>query len=225
VSPDDRRPFRGAPFDRGRTDRPGGPGPDRGDRPAPVDRPGFGGPRPFVRTPTRGGDLPPPDHRVRLRDGDREIEVTGNPAFVRQVLDDLPALMARLRGEAPGRTAISMPAPPATIPALVAAAAPGDGQPTSAGEDESRVTTPANTFSPRTDTRNGIRGASGNGIVADLERQVFDALRGSTRPLAISAIRERIDSQPTGQEVRRLLERAGDRVSRSADRPATYSLR
>ena len=39
VSPDDRRPFRGAPFDRGRNDRPAGPG-DRGERP-PVDRPGF----------------------------------------------------------------------------------------------------------------------------------------------------------------------------------------
>lgn len=194
MTPDDRRPYRGAPFERGRTDRPAGTGPDRGDRP-PLDRPGFSAPRPFVRTPTRGGDLPPPDHRVRLRDGDREVEISGNPAFVRQVLDDLPALMARLRGEAPGRTAISMPAPPATQPVAVVDA-PGNGQP-----------------------------PAGSGAEADLERQVFDVLRGSTRPLAISAIRERIDSQPTGQEVRRLLERAGDRVTRSADRPATYSLR
>ena len=78
-----------------------------------MDRPGFVAPRPFVRTPTRGGEMPPPDHSVRIRDGEREIEVRGNPAFVRQVLDDLPSLMARLRGEAPGRTTISMPAPPA----------------------------------------------------------------------------------------------------------------
>ena len=73
--------------------------------------------------------------------------------------------------------------------------------------------------------RNGTRRSAVAGVGGALERQVFDVLRGSTRPLAISAIRERIDSQPTGQEVRRLLERAGDRVSRSADRPATYSLR
>jgi hypothetical protein len=196
VSPDDRRPFRGAPFDRGRNDPHSGPGPDRGDRPA------FGAPRPFVRPPTRGGDLPPPDHRVRLRDGDREIEVTGNPAFVRQVLDDLPSLMARLRGEAPGRTAISMPAPPLTQPVVEAA-----------GRNGSPVAADAPAPAPAAV------------VGGDLESQVFEVLRGSARPLAISAIRERIDSQPTGQEVRRLLERAGDRVSRSAERPATYSLR
>jgi hypothetical protein len=220
VSPDDRRPFRGAPFDRGRNDRPAGPSPDRGERPPPMDRPGFGGPRPFVRTPTRGGDLPPPDHRVRLRDGDREIEVTGNPAFVRQVLDDLPALMARLRGEAPGRTAISMPAPPAVQP-VIAVAGLDESRP--AAEDEPQESI-ASVAAPRPGARNGTRRRTGNGA-GDLEREVFAVLRGSTRPLAISAIRERIDSQPTGQEVRRLLERAGDRVNRSADRPATYSLR
>jgi hypothetical protein len=189
-----------------------------------MDRPGYGAPRPFVRTPTRGGDLPPPDHRVRLRDGDREIEVTGNPAFVRQVLDDLPALMARLRGEAPGRTAISMPAPPSISPVLAAAAA--QEEQAAAAEDTLPVTPPAATIAPRSRARNGTRGLEGNGTTArTLERQVFDVLRGSTRPLAISAIRERIDSQPSGQEVRRLLERAGDRVHRSTDRPATYTLR
>jgi hypothetical protein len=179
-----------------------------------MDRPGFGAPRPFVRTPTRGGDIPPPDHRVRLRDGDREIDVSGNPAFVRQVLDDLPALMARLRGEANGRTAISMPAPPAA--AVVAESAP---PPAAATPEEARVR-PA---TPRRVRGNGhAAGPVANG--ADLERQVFDVLRKSTRPLAISAIRERLDGQPTGQEVRRLLERAGSRVTRSEDRPATYAL-
>ncbi|MEO8899865.1 MAG: hypothetical protein ABI352_11180 [Candidatus Dormibacter sp.] len=223
MSPDDRRPFRGAPFDRGRNDRPAGPGPERGDRP-PSDRPGFGAPRPFVRTPTRGGDLPPPDHRVRLRDGDREIEVTGNPAFVRQVLDDLPALMARLRGEAPGRTAISMPAPPASQP-VIDVAAIEDGLAAPTVEDEVKVSAPAAKASAPSGARNGARRTARAGGDGDLERQVFEVLRASTRPLAISAIRERIDSQPTGQEVRRLLERAGERISRSADRPATYSLR
>jgi hypothetical protein len=223
VSPDDRRPFRGAPFDRGRNDRPAGPGPERGDRPPPPDRPGFGAPRPFVRTPTRGGDLPPPDHRVRLRDADREIEVTGNPAFVRQVLDDLPALMARLRGEAPGRTAISMPAPPVS-PAVVTPPVT-DAPPVAQDEDDPKMSAPPATPAVPARGRNGARRSAVAGVGGALERQVFDVLRGSTRPLAISAIRERIDSQPTGQEVRRLLERAGDRVSRSADRPATYSLR
>ena len=33
-------------------------------------------------------------HSLRLRDGEREIEVSGSAAFVRQVLDDLPAMWA-----------------------------------------------------------------------------------------------------------------------------------
>lgn len=203
MSPDDRRPFRGAPFDRGRTDRPVGPGGDRADRPQP-DRPGFGGPRPFVRPPTRGGDLPPPDHSVRIRDGDREIEVSGNPAFVRQVLDDLPVLMARLRGEAPGRSAISMPAP-----------RPAAQQPVVEASTDTPLPAPA------------AVPANGNGHhgEASLEDRVLEVLRSSSRPLAVSAIRERLDSDVTGQQVRRMLERAGDRVTTSSDRPATYSLR
>jgi hypothetical protein len=61
---------------------------------------------------------------VRLRDGDREIEVSGSAVFIRQVLDDLPALWARLRGEtAPRPAAIRMPQPPvrdATLAAVTA---------------------------------------------------------------------------------------------------------
>ena len=91
--------------------------------------------------------------------------------------------------------------------------------------DEPTTSAPADTPAVPAGRRNGARQSAVAGVGDALERQVFDVLRGSTRPLAISAIRERIDSQPTGQEVRRLLERAGDRVSRSADRPATYSLR
>ncbi|MBV8300542.1 MAG: hypothetical protein JOY68_01300 [Candidatus Dormibacteraeota bacterium] len=50
---------------------------------------------------------------MRLQDGDRVFEVSGSPAFVRQVLDDLPVLWARLHGEgAPRRASIRMPEPP-----------------------------------------------------------------------------------------------------------------
>lgn len=212
MSPDDRRPFRGAPFDRGRGDaRPNGPGPDRGDRP-PLDRPGFVAPRPFVRPPTRGGDIPPADHSVRVRDGDREIEVSGNPAFVRQVLDDLPAILARLRGEAPGRTAISMPAAPA--------------QPVATADTSEAPAQPGQPLTPEPAKASGDSRSAGQGVTEDaVELSVFEVLRTSSRPLAISAIRERLDTHVTGQQVRRLLERAGDRVTVSADRPATYSLR
>lgn len=158
--------------------------------------------------------MPPPDHSVRIRDGEREIEVRGNPAFVRQVLDDLPALMARLRGEAPGRTTISMPAPPAAV----AAAEPITAEVTRADVPE-----------PAPPAANG----SGNGRVvatdasaAPLQDRVFDVLRGSGRPLSVAAIRQRLDgADVTGQQVRRLLERAGATVVVSSDRPATYSLR
>jgi hypothetical protein len=146
--------------------------------------------------------MTPPDHSVRIRDGDREIEVSGNPAFVRQVLDDLPTLMARLRGEAPGRTTISMPAPPAVQP-------------------EAATVAPA----PPAEVRHHGNG-SGPAASGSLEDRVFQVLRTSKRPLAISAIRERLDTADvTGQQVRRLLEKAGARVAVSADRPATYSLR
>ena len=175
-----------------------------------MDRPPFAGPRPFVRPPTRGGDLPPPDHSVRIRDGDREIEVSGNPAFVRQVLDDLPALMARLRGEvAGGRTAISMPAPP-TQQAIATTAV--------MAADESA-------FSPAGPARAGNGHRHDHTPAGELEDRILEVLRHSTRPLAISAIRERLDSEVSGQQVRRLLERAGDRVRTSADKPATYTLR
>jgi hypothetical protein len=48
-----------------------------------------------------------------MRDGDRELEVSGSAVFVRQVLDDLASLWPRLHGaNTPTRPAsISMPAP------------------------------------------------------------------------------------------------------------------
>jgi hypothetical protein len=149
--------------------------------------------------------MPPPDHSVRLRDGDREIEVRGNPAFVRQVLDDLPSLMARLRGEAPGRTTISMPAPPA---AALTEAPP--------------VAVIAEVVSSTASAGNGSGALPARG--RSLEDRVLDVLRASNRPLPIAAIRQRLDDEVTGQQVRRLLEKAGSRVTVSQDRPATYSL-
>lgn len=148
-----------------------------------------------MRPPLRGGDLPPPDHSVRLRDGDRAVEVSGSPAFVRQVLDDLPALMARLRGEAsPRGGGITMPAPPAEP-------APAEAAPVA----------PAATAPSRP---------------ASLEDRILGVLRDSPGPLAIAAIRERLgDASVSGQQVRRLLERANGRVVASGERPATYTLR
>jgi hypothetical protein len=165
--------------------------------------------------------MPPPEHSVRIRDGEREIEVIGNPAFVRQVLDDLPTLMGRLRGEAPGRTTISMPPPPDPRPEG------GDttGIAPSASAD---VTKTASTVDPAAAPNgNGSRrGASTTAVGGSLEQQIFEVLRGSGRPLAVAAIRQRLDGdEVTGQQVRRLLERAGTRVVVSSDRPATYSLR
>jgi hypothetical protein len=116
-----------------------------------------------------------------------------------------------------------MPAPPVS-PAVVTPPVT-DAPPVAQDEDDPKMSAPPATPAASARGRNGARRSAVAGVGGALERQVFDVLRGSTRPLAISAIRERIDSQPTGQEVRRLLERAGDRVSRSADRPATYSLR
>jgi hypothetical protein len=52
-------------------------------------------------------------HTLRLRDGEREIEVSGSAAFIRQMLDDIPALWARLEGAVPPQPAsIRMPEPP-----------------------------------------------------------------------------------------------------------------
>jgi hypothetical protein len=165
--------------------------------------------------------MPPPDHSVRIRDGEREIEVRGNPAFVRQVLDDLPSLMARLRGEAPGRTTISMPAPPA----VQRLAEPGAHAEPTAVAEVIRPNGAAAAGAPANANGKGRRG-SHSGAASSLEDRILEVLRGSGRPLAVAAIRQRLDgAEVTGQQVRRLLERAGPSVVMSADRPATYSLR
>jgi len=77
----------------------------------PPDRPPFQQQRfrPALPRPESGG---PPPHTLRVRDGERELEVSGSPAFVRQVLDDLAGVWAQLRGEKPPSPAsIRMPAP------------------------------------------------------------------------------------------------------------------
>lgn len=56
-------------------------------------------------------------HTLRLRDGDREIEVSGSAGFIRQVMDDIPDLWSRLHGQRPAQpAAIRMPRPPAEQP-------------------------------------------------------------------------------------------------------------
>jgi hypothetical protein len=88
---------RGAP--RGRVD-------DRGRPPAGA------GPRPF-RPPPRPDAPQPLTHTLRLRDGEREIEVSGSALFIRQVMEEIPDLWARLQGQRPAQpAAIRMPRPP-----------------------------------------------------------------------------------------------------------------
>ena len=159
-------------------------------------------------------------HSLKLRDGDREIEVSGSAAFVRQVLDDLPAMWARLHGEGssrPGR--IDLPAPrqqerpAAEEPAAVHEAA----------EEHviARAQEPvANGKHPA--ASNGKRTASERGTPDD---KVLAVLKGSTRPLAVAAIRKRLGSTFTPQQVRRILERNAPKVFVTDDRPATYRLR
>ena len=106
--PDDR-PYQGRPS----SDRPSFSGPRQ-----------FSGPRPSFNNDSRNDSRPPfrpaprvevpaapMSHSLRLRDGEREIEVSGSAAFVRQVLDDLPAMWTRLHGEGSTRPArIDLPA-------------------------------------------------------------------------------------------------------------------
>jgi hypothetical protein len=160
----------------------------------PFQRPPYRGPAPTGRPATEPSTVPT---SVRLKDGEREIEVSGSPPFVRQVLDDLPALVARLRGETPPTPAsIRMPAPSADQPR--SARPPAPEAPTAPAPD-------------------------GDG--PSLEAQVLAALRASAHPLAVMGIRDRLGPGVTGQQVRRILERAGTKVVASGERPIRYRLR
>lgn len=56
-------------------------------------------------------------HTLRLRDGEREIEVSGSAAFIRQVIDDIPDLWSRMNGQRPAQSStIRIPRPPSEAP-------------------------------------------------------------------------------------------------------------
>src|SRR5580698_2511128 len=110
--PDDR-PYQGRPS----SDRPSFSGPRQFSGPRPNfdndSRPPFNNDSrpPFRPAPRVEVPAAPMSHSLRLRDGEREIEVSGSAAFVRQVLDDLPAMWSRLHGEGSTRPArIDLPA-------------------------------------------------------------------------------------------------------------------
>ncbi len=142
--------------------------------------------------------------------------MSGTAGFVRQVLEELPALVARLRGEAaPTPSSIRMPAPAPRE--IVAAPGAGAGIP-------ARIADPGQPSG--TEEGNGIAAATkGAANGATLEERVLSALRTSSHPLPVADIRGRVGDDVTGQQVRRILERAGSRVVATADRPIRYRLR
>ena len=151
-------------------------------------------------------------HSLRLRDGEREIEVSGSAAFVRQVLDDLPAMWTRLHGEGSTRPArIDLPAhTDAPAPAVEHV----NRVPESAPE-------PARTVAPTSASSNGKHTTTRS----TPDDKVLAVLKESTRPLAVAAIRKRLGGSFTPQQVRRILERNAPKVSVTDERPATYRLR
>lgn len=214
--PDDR-PYQGRPS----SDRPQFAGPRQnfsGPRPSfqPDNRPPFR-PAPRVEVPAA-----PMIHSLKLRDGDREIEVSGSAAFVRQVLDDLPAMWARLHGEGsprPGRIDLPSPRPHEQPVAHEATTAHAVAEEPAV----SPVPEPAtNGKHPVTATATNGKRVAERGTPDD---KVLAVLKSSTRPLAVAAIRKRLGGSFTPQQVRRILERNAPKVSVTDDRPATYRLR
>jgi hypothetical protein len=201
--PDDR-PYQGRPS----SDRPSFSGPRQFSGPRPSynnndSRPPFR-PAPRVEVPAA-----PMSHSLRLRDGDREIEVSGSAAFVRQVLDDLPAMWTRLHGEGSTRPArIDLPArsetPVVEQPHRVPESAP----------EPTRTAAPAAVSNGKHTTTRSTP-----------DDKVLAVLKESTRPLAVAAIRKRLGGSFTPQQVRRILERNAPKVSVTDERPATYRLR
>jgi len=188
--------------------------------------------RPYPRPPMRPGAPPGragpetlPPTSVRLRDGEREIEVSGSPGFVRQILDELPALIARLRGEAaPTPASIRMPSP------APAGDLPPAGLPRVARTGDGRATAPAvHPGAPGAEPAPGENGPARSGGPGEaggsLEDRVMAALRSASHPLPVATIRGRLGGGVSAQQVRRILERAGSRVVVTGDRPIRYRLR
>ena len=148
-------------------------------------------------------------HSLRLRDGDREIEVSGSAAFVRQVLDDLPAMWTRLHGEGSTR--------PARIDLPARSEAPAAEQPHRVPESAPEPT--------RTAAPAAISNGKHTSTRSTPDDKVLAVLKESTRPLAVAAIRKRLGGSFTPQQVRRILERNAPKVSVTDERPATYRLR
>jgi|HubBroStandDraft_1064217.scaffolds.fasta_scaffold38617_2 hypothetical protein len=213
--PDDR-PYQGRPS----SDRPSFSGPRQFSGPRPSfnnndSRPQFNNDSrpPFRPAPRVEVPAAPMSHSLRLRDGEREIEVSGSAAFVRQVLDDLPAMWGRLHGEGSTRPARI------DLPARTEAAAP--------------VAEPANHHAPEEDAPTRVKAAApaaaaasnGKTTRSTPDDKVLAVLKESTRPLAVAAIRKRLGGSFTPQQVRRILERNAPKVSVTDERPATYRLR
>ena len=211
--PDDR-PYQGRPS----SDRPSFSGPRQFSGPRPNfnnndSRPPYR-PAPRVEVPAA-----PISHSLRLRDGDREIEVSGSAAFVRQVLDDLPAMWTRLHGEGSTRPArIDLPAR-SEAQAPAAAAQATSRVPESAPAPAKSAPEPARTAPAATSNGKHIATRS------TPDDKVLAVLKESTRPLAVAAIRKRLGGSFTPQQVRRILERNAPKVTVTDDRPATYRLR
>lgn len=215
--PDDR-PYQGRPS----SDRPSFSGPRQFSGPRPSfnnndSRPNFNNDSrpPFRPAPRVEVPAPPLNHSLRLKDGDREIEVSGSAAFVRQVIDDLPAMWTRLHGEGSTRPArIDLPSRAETLAAAVVE------QP-SAPIEAAPAKVPAAASNGKAAASNG-KPASTRSTPDD---KVLAVLKDSTRPLAVAAIRKRLGGSFTPQMVRRILERNAPKVSVTDDRPATYRLR
>jgi hypothetical protein len=212
--PDDR-PYQGRPS----SDRPSFSGPRQ-----------FSGPRPSFNNDSRNDSRPPfrpaprvevpaapMSHSLRLRDGDREIEVSGSAAFVRQVLDDLPAMWTRLHGEGSTRPArIDLPAHTAAPAPVVAEHV--NRVPESAPE-------PARSVAPAAAAPAVASNGKHTSTRTTPDDKVLALLKESTRPLAVAAIRKRLGGSFTPQQVRRILERNAPKVTVTDERPATYRIR
>jgi hypothetical protein len=151
---------------------------------------------------------------VRLREGDREVEVHGSPAFCRQLLEDLPTVLARLRGEGGRAAAVALPAPtPPRSSAPPEAAPPRNTAPPAPAIAAPSVRSP-----------NGHRDVPDEAASA-LDEAVVKVLRSARAPITIAELRRRLPDDVSGQAVRRALERATDRVVNVGGKPAAYRAR